>query len=118
MKRFSLVHELGPLMIQDLSEFSESRVSTHIDMDITRNLMLTEGKQVMTSVTFEVILETESKITTDELKTAIRNELSILNDVFSRISLAISQTTNLSPFGPIVTMPAYEKEKVIINVAN
>ena len=35
MKRFSLVHELGHLMIQDLSEFSGYRVSTHIDMDIT-----------------------------------------------------------------------------------
>lgn len=35
MQRFSLVHELGHLMIQDLSEFSGYRVSTHIDMDIT-----------------------------------------------------------------------------------
>ena len=35
MQRFSLVHELGHLMIQDLSEFSGYKVSTHIDMDIT-----------------------------------------------------------------------------------
>ena len=35
MQRFSLVHELGHLMTQELSEFSGYKVSTHIDMDIT-----------------------------------------------------------------------------------
>ena len=35
MQRFSLVHELGHLMMQDLSNINGYKISTHIDMDIT-----------------------------------------------------------------------------------
>lgn len=106
MQRFSLVHELGHLMIQDLTEFSGYRVSTHIDMDITsipNELLDKQGFEFLVEEQQANIFALLVLIPYELLKNAIKEHDSVegiakafgveRNAIFSRMELERPLTT-------------------------
>ena len=81
-------------------------------LEISRKLVLREMKHTMAEVAFEFNLDTEKGECVETLQERIRTGIPALSNAFSRLSLVISEATNFSIFGPIITMPTYDREKV------
>lgn len=85
-----------------------------IEMTVSRKLFSSDIEKILVEVEFKVSLELSTKINIDELKKDINLGLPLLSSVFSRISVVISGITNYSILGPVVTIPDYDKSKIII----
>ena len=89
-----------------------------ITMSVSRKLFSSNIKKLLVTVEFVVNLDLSSDISYDELKERIRSGMPLLSNVFSRISAVISGITNYSLLGPVVTIPNYDKNKIIIECNN
>ncbi len=86
MQRFSLVHELGHLMIQDLNNINGYKISTHIDMDIT-------------SIPDEVLNDTKNEFLIEEQQANIFSLLVLIPyDMLKKVLLQIDSLEEIARF--------------------
>lgn len=82
---------------------------------IARELNFGEGTDSFIKVEYEVNLESKSSETKETILTALTAGVSELSVAFSKISLLVSQLTQASPFGVLVTAPNYNPKKAQIS---
>ena len=82
---------------------------------IARELNFGEGTDSFIKVEYEVNLESKDSETKETILTALTAGISELSVAFSKISLLISQLTQASPFGVLVTAPNYNPKKAQIS---
>ena len=82
---------------------------------IARELNFGEGTDSFIKVEYEVNLESKDSETKETILTALTACISELSVAFSKISLLISQLTQASPFGVLVTAPNYNPKKAQIS---
>lgn len=83
-----------------------------IDFNTIRELQI--NKKSLLSVEFNCKIQTNEAVTKDNFEVDIKNGLDLLSEVFSYISLIISNITCLSPFDAFVTPPIYNKKEITI----
>ncbi len=115
---FNIAKKTSQLTVNQADEITISKVCDHhFELIITRRLTLLPAEQTLAEASFNVRINTESAETESSITEKIKGGLSALGTVFSRISLVISQITSQGPYGPIITAPLYDKNKVIIRTA-
>ena len=93
-----------------IDEISDKKIM----MIVSRKLFSSNTENLLVEVEFCVNFETTSSFSVQELEDSIHMGTPLLSNVFSRISVVISSMTNYSIWGPIVTKPDYDKDKIII----
>lgn len=83
-------------------------------LEVKRTLYFDQKKESYVDVSYEVILEHNGIITNENLLESLKNRTINLVTAYSKISLLISQITNMSPLGAIVTPPNYDNEKISV----
>lgn len=83
-------------------------------LKVVRELSLGPDTDSYVKINYEVSVENEEVLTKAIVLEALHNKTIGLVGVFSKISLLMSQVTNLSPFGIIVTPPTFNPEKTNI----
>lgn len=84
-------------------------------LSVVRELNFGEGTNSFIKVEYEANLESKSSETKENILAALNAGISELSVVFSKISLLISQLTQASPFGVLVTAPTYNPKKAQIS---
>ena len=112
---FNFITQKSPLAInvEDriiVDEINEKKVI----MSVSRKLFSSDNNKILVDVKFSVYLDLTAKVDFNELKKAIYEGMPLLSNVFSRISVVISAITNYSLLGPVVTVPNYDNNKVIV----
>ena len=79
---------------------------------LQRNLSFKPLVKTYVKVYYELTIETASEINKDVFFADIRKGIPLLANVFSHTSLVISQLTNASVFGPVITPPGYDNQKI------
>lgn len=79
-------------------------------LNVGRELSLGQQTETSISVEYSVVVESNDNITKQNLSDAIRKREISLTVVYSKISLLIGNITAMSPFGGVVTPPAYIAE--------
>lgn len=82
---------------------------------IARELNFGEGTESFIKVEYEVNLESKDSETKESVLAALNAGASELSVAFSKISLLVSQLTQASPFGVLVTAPNYNPKKAKIS---
>lgn len=82
---------------------------------IARELNFGEGTGSFIKVEYEVNLESKGSETKETVLAALTAGVSELSVAFSKISLLVSQLTQASPFGVLVTAPNYNPKKAQIS---
>lgn len=82
---------------------------------IARELNFGEGTDSFIKVEYEVNLESKDSETKETILAALTAGVSELSVAFSKISLLVSQLTQASPFGVLVTAPNYNPKKAQIS---
>lgn len=85
-----------------------------VDLFVSRVLNFGENTNTYLNIVYEVSLEFSKEMSKEETINLLAKKTSGLTPVFSKISLLISQITNSSPFGVIVTPPIYDPKEAII----
>lgn len=83
-------------------------------LEVKRTLCFDSQCESYVTVCYEVILEHDGVITNDILSQALKNRTINLITAYSKMSLLISQITNMSPLGAIVTPPNFDNENIEI----
>lgn len=86
-----------------------------ITLCVKRELNFGDGTDSCVSVEYEVRLESKIVETKESVLEALNAGVSELSVVFSRISLLVSQLTQASPIGVLVTAPNYNPKKAHIS---
>lgn len=114
---FNVTKKISQISVDQADEIVIGKIQEHhFGLIITRRLSLSQVDQVLAEATFDVRINTENTETASSITDKVKDGMPILGNVFSRISLVISQITSQSPYGPIITVPAYDKNKVAIRV--
>ena len=79
-------------------------------LEAKREMYFHPRKEPIIVVSYEVSIEHNEAITKDDLLDSLNKSINLV-PVYSKISLLISQITNMSPIGPLVTPPSYVDEK-------
>ena len=112
---FNVTKKINQISVDQVDEIVIGKIQEHnFGLIITRRLSISQIDQVLAEATFNVRIDIESTETTSSITDKIKDGMPILGNVFSRISLVISQITSQSPYGPIITVPVYDKNKVVI----
>ena len=101
------------LSVNDEIEIVEIQDKNAI-FNVSRALSFCEGDEPVVRAGYNVILQNDEPIDKQDLLEALKNNKISFYIVFSKISLIISQITNLSPYGTIVTTPMCDMKKVKI----
>ncbi len=101
------------ISVNDIIEVLEVD-ETNALLKVVRELSLGPDTDSYVRINYEVSVENEEMLTKAIILEALRNKTIGLVGVFSKISLLMSQVTNLSPFGIIVTPPTFNPEKTNI----
>ena len=87
---------------------------TSISLSVERSLVFQGVSNTYLKVVFEAMIVLGEKVDNDKFQADIKADLEILNEVFADASLVISQITDKSPFGAIITPPMYNCETIEI----
>ena len=105
--------EIGDVI--EIKDIQEKKVI----LSVSRTIKINDSNINLAIVEFEVQIDTIVQETLETVETKLNNGTPIYGNVFSRISLNISENTAFSHFGPIVTMPIfYQKNGTIISREN
>lgn len=85
-----------------------------IALNVARVLDFGKGTDSFIKVEYEVNLESKCSETKESVLAALNDGVSELSVAFSKISLLVSQLTQASPFGVLVTAPNYNPKKTSI----
>ena len=114
---FNVAKKINQISVDQTDEIVIGKIyEHHFGLIITRRLSVSQIGQVLAEATFNVRINTENTETISGITDKIKNGMPMLGNVFSKISLVISQITSQSPYGPIITVPAYDKDKTTIRV--
>ena len=83
-------------------------------LQVNRELSYGEKTDSYIRISYEVSVANDEAVSKDNLSESLKNKSINLSSVFSKISLLISEITNLGVFGPLVTAPNYDPEKINI----
>lgn len=83
-------------------------------LNVMRVLDFGEKTGSFIKIVFEVEFESSENYDKESISEEIKNGISKLSPVYSRMSLLISEICNLSPFGVIITPPMYNNDEIII----
>lgn len=83
-------------------------------LQVNRELSYGEKTDSYIRISYEVSVANDEAVSKDNLSESLKNKSMNLSSVFSKISLLISEITNLGIFGPLVTAPNYDPEKINI----
>ena len=112
---FNVVKKANQISVDQTDEIIIGKIYEHyFELSVTRRLSLSQTGQILVQATFNVRIDTENTENVDSITEKIRGDLPMLVNVFSRISLVISQMTSHSQYGPLITVPAYDKNKISI----
>ena len=81
---------------------------------VSRKLWFEPMSNTYVQVTYEVQIATNEKESVAGITKAIKEGNSAFGAIFTKASLLISQITNESAFGPIITVPMYNPKTVEI----
>ena len=81
---------------------------------IGRELLFDSKAESYVKANYEATLEYDEQISKERVMKDIESKVVNLFGVYVQISLLISQITNMSPYGPIVTPPGYDDDRIII----
>ena len=81
---------------------------------VSRRLWFEPMSNTYVQVAYEVQIATNEKESVAGITTAIKEGNSAFGAIFTKASLLISQITNESAFGPIITVPMYNPKTVEI----
>ena len=114
---FNVAKKTSQISIDQIDEIVIRKIQEHhFGLVITRRLSISQIDQVLAEAVFNVRIDTDNTETVSSITQKIKDGMPILGNVFSRISLVISQITSQSPYGPVITVPSYDKNKVILRV--
>ncbi len=82
--------------------------------NFNRELSFGENTNSFVKIGYEVIIESEENISKENLIEAIRNDKFKLTAILSKVSLLISEITNLCPFGTLILAPTFDTQKISI----
>ncbi len=85
-----------------------------IDCEVSRTVKFHPLQDCSFSATFFTQIMTEKPVTKEQFIADLKKGLPIMGIVFSQISLAIAQLSNMTNFGAIVTPPVYYEDKIQI----
>ncbi len=85
-----------------------------VDIVISRTLDFGEKADTYVNIAYEVSLDCSAEMTKESAAALLMNSSDGLTPVLSKISLLISQITNSSPFGVIITPPGYDSDEITI----
>ena len=94
----------------EIIEIDEKKVLLNVE----RELFVKPNTNTHIKIAYEVTLESEENVNKADVSEGLRERAINLVSVFSKISLLMSQITNMSPFGTIVTPPTYEPQNMKI----
>ncbi len=83
-------------------------------LKVMRELTLGSDNDSYVRISCEVVIENDEEPTKEIIISSLRNGSIILVGAFSKMSLLMSQITNLSPIGTIITPPTYNPERINI----
>lgn len=84
-----------------------------ITFEAERQVNFTPLKESFFKATFLASIMLDEPITKEQFLADVKKGLPMLSNVFSRISLVISELSNPSPFGPIITPPIYDAKGIV-----
>lgn len=114
---FNVAKKINQISVDQLDEIVIGKVyEHHFELTITRRLNLLPMDQVLAEATFNVRINTENTETVNSITDKVKVGMPMLGNVFSRVSLVISQITSQGPYGPIITVPAYDSNKIAIRI--
>lgn len=102
------------IIIQDTISF-KSIIDNIIIAYVSRYISCSDAEKSLVNVTYEIKLKSEDG-DLDSVAEDIKSGINIFSNVFSRISLTISELTNASLLGAVITPPMYDKNT--INIVN
>ena len=102
------------ITVEDTINVIEVR-EKEIVLCVTRELNFGKGTDSFIKVEYEVNIESKDSETKETVLAALTAGVSELSVAFSKISLLISQLTQASPFGVLVTAPNYNPKKTQIS---
>ena len=102
------------IIIQDTISF-KSIIDNIIIAYVLRYISCSDAEKSLVNVTYEIKLKSEDG-DLDSVAEDIKSGINIFSNVFSRISLTISELTNASLLGAVITPPMYDKNT--INIVN
>ena len=85
-----------------------------INFSVKRNMVFTPFTNTYIKVEFNVTTDLTSPINKETFFEDIKTGLPQLTSIFSKISLVISELTNMSPFGALITSPMYNNKEVLL----
>lgn len=81
-------------------------------LKVMRDLTLGSDNDSYVRISCEVVIEHDEELTKEIIISSLRNGSIVLVGAFSKISLLMSQITNISPIGTIITPPTYNPERI------
>lgn len=81
---------------------------------VMRVLTLEPTNDSYVKLSCDVVLEKEEEFSKEDITSSLRNGSINLVGAFSKMSLLMSQITNMSPIGTIITPPTYNPERINI----
>lgn len=111
---FNIAKKVNQVTVDQTDEIVIDKIGEHhFELLVTRRLSLLQVDQTLAEATFHVRVNTENSETVSSITDRINLGLPLLGNVFSRISLVISEITSQSPYGPLITAPACDKNVTI-----
>lgn len=83
-------------------------------LNVERALYFDSRTESFVKVNYEIVVKCDEAILKQDLLDALSSKNINLTIVFSKASLLISQITNLSPFGVIITPPSFDSKNINI----
>lgn len=83
-------------------------------LNVERALYFDSRTESFVKVNYEIVVKCDEAILKQDLLDALSSKNINLTMVFSKASLLISQITNLSPFGVIITPPSFDSKNINI----
>ena len=83
-------------------------------LDVERVLFFDSKTESFVKVNYEIVVKYDEVIVKQDLLDALSNKKINLTVIYSKASLLISQITNMSPFGVIITPPSFDPKSINI----
>ncbi len=83
-------------------------------LNVERTLYFDFRTESFVKVNYEIIVKCDEAIVKQDLLDALSSKNINLTVVYSKASLLISQITNMSPFGVIITPPSFDPKTINI----
>ncbi len=111
-----LEDDTKPINIETIDKININEINkSSVSLNVERMLKFTPFDNTYVKVVYTSQIELNEELSKDSIIDCIRKEKIQLNEVLASISLMVSQLTNMSPFGVLISAPMlYNIETMII----